>query len=117
MKQKMSLMVFACTLAFASGCGRSSSDNEMTGQVKRVMKNMSFICPEYNDAVISMGVFRNGIGSASKEDIWLYVPDKQDYEKLKSALSTGALVKINYDVHRWAWCVEDHWVTSVEEIK
>lgn len=99
------------------GCGRSSSDNEMTGQVKRVKRNTPILCQTYFDADISMGVFRNGVGSASQGDVWVYIPSLEDYNKLKAASASGAIVKITYDVHRVVFCVEDHWVTSVEEIK
>jgi hypothetical protein len=64
-----------------------------------------------------MGVMRDGVGSMSSEDVWVYVPDKENFDLLKKANETGALVKVTYDVKRLTFCVEDHIVTKVEILK
>lgn len=102
------------TAMFLIGCGYSSKDNEVVGQVKRVMVNTPIICPDFYDVDLSMGMMKNGTGSVSKEDLWLYIPDKAVYETLKQAASSGIPVKITYDVKRTTYCVEDHVVTKVE---
>lgn len=104
-------------ILFVVGCGYSARENEMIGQVKKVVKNTPIICSDYLDADISLGVLRNGVGSMSTQDIWVSVIDKTDFDTLKKANETGALVKITYDVKRWTWCVDKHIITKVEIIK
>lgn len=101
-----------------AGCGYSSRDNEMIGQVKKVVKRTPLICPDYTSVDISLGVLRGGVGSMSTQDVWLYVPSQGDLEKrLMDANATGQLVKIRYDIARLRWCVEEEIVRSVEEVK
>jgi hypothetical protein len=111
---KILLVVFAVSL---SACGKSSMGSEMTGQVKRVNHSTPLICPEYYDADISMGVMRNGVGSMSTADEWMWVPDRTMYAKLKESAESGALVKVTYDIHRIAFCHEEAEITSVELVK
>lgn len=106
--------ILVLVLLLATACGYSSKDNEMIGQVKKVMKNTPLICPDYKDADISLGVIRNGVGSMSSQDIWVYVPDDLNFKILTEANQTGKLVKIKYDIKRLQFCVGDHQVTSVE---
>ena len=56
----------------------------------------------------------------SNEDLDVTVESKADIDLLQEAAKTGKIVKIEYKVKRWVWCVQDHIVTSaslVEESK
>lgn len=109
-------LILVITLGLCA-CGYSSRDNEMIGQVKKVVKNTPILCMDYDDADITLGVLRNGTGSMSTQDLWSYVQNEEQLSILKKANETGALVKITYDVKRWVWCVDDHFITKVELVK
>lgn len=98
----------------AAGCGQSSVDNELTGQVKRVKHVTPIICGNYSEVDVSLGVLRNGVGSMSKEDIWLLVEDKDQVTLLEKAAKDGDIVKVTYDVQRLTFCVPDHTLKTVE---
>lgn len=102
---------------FLVGCGLSSRDNELVGQVKKVVHHTPILCPDYSSADVSLGVMRGGVGSMSSEDAWLYLQNSSQEETLRQANETGALVKITYDVPRIVWCVDERWVTKVELVK
>jgi hypothetical protein len=108
------LFCIMLTTLFLAGCGNVQKDSEAVGQVKKVTNTTPIICFDYQAVDISMGVMRNGVGSMSTQDIWFYIPDKSLAKTLRSAAESGKLVKITYDVRRWAPCSEDHWITSVE---
>jgi hypothetical protein len=57
---------------------------------------------------------RNGVGSMSTQEMWLYVPNEGDYNILAKAAETGAIVKIKYDEARLRFCVPANIVTHVE---
>lgn len=97
-----------------SACGASAKQNELIGQVKKVVERTPIVCGDYAEADISLGVIRNGVGSMSKEDVELYVPQQAQADLLKQAATSGHLVKITYDIERVTFCVPDHWVTNVE---
>lgn len=104
--------ISACLLL--GGClGASSSGNEMTGQVKRCQHVTPLIFFDYDRCDVSLGIMRNGVGSMSQEDVWIYVPTASHYAILDSASKSGALVNIKYDVARFRWYVEDDMVTDV----
>lgn len=109
--QKIIAVTFL-SMSLAS-CGYSGRDMEMIGQVKRVMHNTPIICSDFDDADISLGVMRGGVGSMSTQDVWVVV-DKEQGKILKDAAASGALVKVTVDVKRFAFCTEDHFVTNVE---
>ncbi len=94
------------------GCGYSSQQNELSGQVKKVTGVTPVFCPDRNDVYVSLGVMRNGVGSISNEDAHLAVGSKRDLGVLLRAAETGRLVKIRYDVERVQICGPDHIVTS-----
>lgn len=96
-----------------TGCGKSATDNNSTGQVKRVEHTTPIICMNYNDADISLGVMKNGTGSMSTHDMWFYVPKDSDYQKLLEASKNGKLVDFTYDTNRWTMCTENQEITSV----
>lgn len=104
-------------LLLLSGCGYTSRNNELVGQVKKVVNNTPVLCPDYVDSDVSLGVLRNGVGSMSSEDVWLTVYDHGFMKILQDANASGALVKIKYDVLRFTWCVEPRVVTDIEVVK
>lgn len=112
----MKKSVFAIIPLLAlSGClGNSSSDNEIMGQVKKAQHVTPMILPDYDRVDVSLGVIRNGIGSMSKEDMLLYVPNASDFAVLKRAAETGDLVKITYSQARATLYVEKDYVTHAE---
>lgn len=117
----MKLTILANAIALPmllSGClGSSSADNELTGQVKRAQHVTPIIYSDYDRIDVSLGIMQNGVGSMSKDDVWMYVPSPHDFAILKMAAETGQLVKIKYDVSRVRWYVENDMVTSVELVK
>lgn len=112
----MKTLLFTAAILL-NACGSSSVDNELTGQVKRVIRRTPIICPDYVEADISLGVMRNGVGSMSTEDVWLYVEDQSDVLLLDRAAQDGDLVRVEYDIHRVTLCVPDHFLTYVELVK
>jgi hypothetical protein len=110
----MRVKALVMAAALLAGCGYTSRGNDMIGQAKKVNHNTPLICPDFDDVDISLGVMQNGVGSMSTQDVWLYVPDRRDYQTLKEAVQKGAIVKITYDVQRVAFCVEQHIVTGVQ---
>jgi cell shape-determining protein MreC len=109
-------ILLAVTL-FVAACGYESRDNELIGQVKKVEKKTPIICSNYASADISLGVLRNGVGSLSREDVWLYVPNDADVKTLESAVQTGDLVKVTYDRARVTFCVDHNQVSHVEVLR
>lgn len=106
----MKQMVLALALV---GCGYSAKENEMVGQVKKVVEQTPLICGDYTEADVSLGVLRDGNGSMSKEDVILRVNGSEDKKLLKDAAESGRPVKITYDIKRFVWCGPDHILTSV----
>lgn len=94
-------------------CGLSARDNEMVGQVKKVVTQTPLICGDYVEADVSLGIVRNGTGSVSREDVILRVDANTDVNVLKHAAEAGIAVKISYDIRRIAWCGPDHVLNSV----
>lgn len=110
-----SKQIAALTIALLlGGCGYSSADNELTGQVKKIAHRTPLLCFDRFDADISLGIMRNGVGSMSTQDMWMTVPDAKNVDLLKSAADSGKLVKIRYDVYRLTFCINDAVVRSVE---
>lgn len=103
-----------------AGCmGHTSSGNELTGQVKRVQHKTPILCPDYVHVDISLGTMRNGVGSMSTQDIWLWVKNDADVAVLEKASRDGGIVKVSYDVARSRWfdCVEKEELTHVEVVQ
>lgn len=115
MNKFKALLVLALA-ASLSACGNTSTDNEVVGQVKRVVNKTPIVCPNYTLADISMGVIRNGGGNLSKEDLWVVIPEK-DAPKFKKLAESGETIKVTYDVTRWAWCKPAERLTTVDAIK
>lgn len=118
MKKSMKLIgALALTLSMQGCLGDTSKDNELTGQVKKVQHHTPLILPNYNAADVSLGVVRNGVGSMSGQDLWLYVPNAADYETLSKAAESGAIVKLKYNVARCRFYVQKEEVTHVEIVQ
>lgn len=110
--------VFLIALALVlSSCGYSSRNSELIGQVKNVSNETPLLCHNRVDADISLGIMRNGVGSMSKEDVWLTVPNAADQDLLKRANESGELVKVTYDIARVNWCWKNVVVSKVEIVK
>lgn len=111
-------LVGLLTTFFFIGCGYSSVNNEVVGQIKSIVNNTPMLCPDYVTVNISLGVMKNNTGSVSKEDMVLYVPDAKELEILKSALASANLIRIRYNQKRVNWCRDiQSVVVSVELIK
>lgn len=113
MKTKTLIIVL---IAVLSGCGYSSRDNETIGQVKKAIKVTPLICPDRYEADVSLGVMQNGVGSMSHEDLYLLVPDKENFKKLEDAVTSGVLVNIHYNKKRFRICGPKEEMTSVEKV-
>lgn len=96
------------------GCGYSSRNNELTGQVKKVIHQTPIICPNRVDVDISLGVMRNGVGSMSSQDVYATVINESDVKLLEKAAEAGALVKLNYDQVRLTICNQLIQILKVE---
>lgn len=114
---KVSLFILPLFFLLFVSCGYSSKDSEAVGQVKRVLKHTPIICQDWTQVDLSLGVMRNGVGSVSHEDILLYVPTEELARQLQTAAESGAPVKVKYDVARFAFCVGERQVRSVEILK
>lgn len=104
-------------LLVASGCGNSSTQNELVGQVKKIKNQTPLICPDRVDVDVSLGVMRNGVGSMSTQDLWLTVPNGEAMGVLKKAAESGNPVKVVYDVRRVTLCSNQEQVTHAEILK
>lgn len=111
------LLALIIMLFCLSGCGHSSIDNEVVGQVKKVKNVTPIIFPNYTYADVSLGVMRNGVGSMSTEDIFLWIPDNKLVQVFKDAAESGALVKIKYNDWRWRVFYPETYAVSIELIK
>jgi hypothetical protein len=97
--------------------GYTSKGNTLVGQVKKAQHQTPLICPDFDIADISLGVVRNGVGSMSGQDVWVYVPDASNFATLQKAAAEGLLVTITYDEQRAAPCSMDRVVRNVEITK
>ena len=93
-------------------CGNKTTSNELTGQVKKVIKRTPLICPDFVEVDVSLGVMRGGIGSMSHEDVALRVMNEDQVPKLEKAARDGALITLAYDEARIAVCYPQHKLTS-----
>lgn len=103
---------FAIGLSGCYACGTSSTNNEVTAQVKKVVKVTPLLCPDYVELNVSLGVLRNGVGSMSHEDMTLRVMDESMIPDLEQAAKHGSIITLKYDVARSAWCYPDHKMIS-----
>lgn len=110
------LLVLAIALGMPAcyACGNTTTSNELTGQVKKVVKRTPLVCPDYDEVDVSLGVMRNGVGSMSHEDIVLRVMNEADIPALEKAAKDGAIITLRYDQARLAWCYPDHKLISFQ---
>ncbi len=90
------------------------------GQVKLVQNMTPWWCENWVHADISLGTMRNGVGSMSTQDMWMWVPDAAQAAILKRSSEDGTIVKITYDVARsrgWFSCEELEEITNVEVLR
>ena len=110
----MSVMILAFGISTFTGCGYASRDNEMTGQVKKVINQTPLLCFDRTDVDISLGVMQNGVGSMSHEDIIGTAYDPEVIKTLKIASESGKLVKVVTQHARLRWCASELEITKVE---
>lgn len=103
----------ALCLAGCESCGYTSVDNKLTGQVKKIHHNTPIACPDYDNADVSLGVMRNGVGSMSTQDVHVTIVNPADLEVMKQAAENGRLVEIVYKERRATTCIDDYVVDSV----
>lgn len=102
--------------AVLTGCGYTSLNNEMVGQVKKLTNHTPMVCPGYASADISLGVIRNGVGSMSGEDVIAVVMSSDQDKALRDASEAGKLVKVKYNTVRFPICWPAKRITSVEVV-
>lgn len=108
----LALLLLAVPLL--GGCwGYSATDNQLTGQIKRVASVTPILCGDRIDVDVSMGVMRNGMGSMSNQDIWLTVADPSLLDTLRRASVSGSIVTITYDTARFNVCWNNEELTGV----
>lgn len=111
---KKILILMAATICLAGCLGNSSSENDLVGQIKKAQHATPLLLPDYNRVDVSLGVMRNGVGSMSQEDVWMYVEDQAEFKTLEAAAQTGAVVHLHYNVARFRFYVPNDYVTGVE---
>lgn len=107
-------LTFAALLLLTGCLGNSSAGNDLIGQVKKVQHITPLVFADYYRADVSLGIMRDGVGSMSKEDMVLYIPNPDDQAVLTSAAETGKLVRITYNDARFRWYVENEYVIHAE---
>lgn len=101
----------------ASSCGLTARDSEAVGQIKHVIKKTPIFCPDETLLDMSLGLMRNGTGSVSQENVWIRVSTPEQEKQLRDAATSGAPVRVTYDVQRVRFCWEERETTRVELIK
>lgn len=106
-------------IACLAGCGYESKNNELTGQVKKVLSHTPIFCGDFTTVDISLGAMRNGTGSVSKDDMWLTVDNESDKKLLNDAMIDGSIVTVHYDDKRWpsGWCQKTEHIFKVDVLK
>lgn len=110
-------LVIAVIALVVSGCGYSSLEGEMVGQVKSVSHTSNLLCADYDRAFISLGVFRNGVGSMSTQDVGVWMPDSRVTQVMREAARAGAIVRLQKKTYRNNFCKEDHEISVAEILK
>lgn len=109
-----SFLIIAAS-ALLSSCGKSSVDNVMVGQARRLMTKTPLICPNsYSADIFVDGVNTTDDDQWSRIHKWISIPDKEMYDQVKATVGTGAQVKITYDVRRFTYCTNEAMATQVE---
>lgn len=108
------MMLFVVAAVLVSGCGYSSMNSELTGQVKYVQNQTPIFCYNYVFVDLSLGAMRGGTGSVSTQDVQLTVMTPEQADTLKKAATDGKLVKIIYNDRRFSLCQPETRIVSVE---
>jgi hypothetical protein len=97
------------------GCGNSSVDGTLTGQVKKITNVTPMFCSPYTAVDVSMGVMRNGTGSMSVQDEWMTIGDRVDnvtIEMLDRAARDGSIIDVTFNTRRLPFCTEEYILTN-----
>jgi len=108
------LAVLFVFVSGCEGCGYTSVDNKMTGQVKKIHHNTPIVCENYISADVSLGVMQNGVGSISSHDVQMTIEDQKVMLVMEKAASTGKLVEITFKERRVTVCIDGYIVTSAK---
>jgi hypothetical protein len=106
------IALFLAALPSCYACGNSTTDSEVTAQVKKVIRRTPLVCPDYVEVDVSLGVMRNGIGSMSHEDMKLRLMDESQVPALEKAAKDGAIVTLRYDEARMYMCYPERKLKS-----
>ncbi len=110
--ERVFLLVAVLGLSGCEGCGYTSIDNKMTGQVKKIHHNTPIVCENYYSADVSLGVMQNGAGSISNHDVRMAVYDDGVRKTLEDAATTGKLVEITFKERRATTCIPEYIATE-----
>jgi hypothetical protein len=120
-KQWLKFVVALIMCIMLLSCGYSQRDSELIGQVKKVSNATPLFCPNYIAADLSLGVMMDGVGSMSTQDKWVVIQSRKQFEILKHANDTGAIVKITYDTKRFGGnyfvCTPPDFLTDVSIVR
>lgn len=97
--------IMGCGADACSSCGYSRRNNEIVGQIKKVVETTPILCNDMQYVDISLGLMQNGTGSMSKEDMLLLVRSDEQLKFFKE--NVGKQVRVFYDERRMTWC-PDH---------
>lgn len=107
-------MKYLLLLAFLAGCSYHTSEGERTGILTKI-SNKGIVC-KTNEATMSLGYTRNGVGTVSNEDWQFTVRDRSLLTKLKEYQEANTPVKIYYHDELACICDSDPCVFA-DEVK
>lgn len=110
----LALLALTAAVSGCEGCGYTSVDNTMAGQVKKVHHNTPIICENYVNADVSLGIMQNGVGSISTHDVQMTIPDSENVKMFEQAALTGRLVEVTFKERRSVTCIDYYVVTGVK---
>lgn len=110
------LLIMTMVVVCMSGCGKSSVDTEVIGQIKKLETRTPIVCGDYKQVDLSLGIVTNGTGSMSRDDMTIQVTDKQ-FEELKRLQAENKLVTITYDTNRFVFCGLEQTATQVKAVE
>jgi hypothetical protein len=109
---QLALVIASIALPSCYGCGNTTTDSEVTAQVKKVVKRTPIFCPNYTEVDVSLGVMRNGVGSMTHEDMVLRVMNESYVPELDKAAKDGSIITMRYDEARVSLCYPDFKMNS-----
>lgn len=102
------------SLLFLAGCSYHVSEGERTGIVTKISRK-GIVC-KTNEATMSLGFTKDGVGTVSKEDWEFTVANTQMLEKVKQFQETNTPVKVYYHDEFACICNSDP-CTFLDDIK